>query len=254
MKGVLFAGVAILLIAGDSAAQGRGRGAAASSAKTIQVRVGVHNQDGGPVDDAHLALSGDGSGDFTTAGAGTAILPNLKDGTYRLRVERDGFVTLEREFTIRNGAPAVLDVTLTAAPPLPPPPPPPPAPAPKKALASSGSPVNVSIIEFLDHNFIGGKEPLKESILACTPLETVRLLQLREAIASHSHADADEMLYVVAGEGSARFGDKEIPLKAGTMALVPHATAHTLERRGKNPLVLLSTLAGPACQEAQGTR
>lgn len=254
MRSALLGCLAILLIAGDSHAQQRGRGAVASSAKTTQVRVGVHNQDGAPLDDAHIVMSGDATGDFTTAGAGTAILPNLKDGTYRLHIERAGFITLEREFAVHGGAPAVVDITLNAAPPPPPSPPPPPAPAPKKALASSGEPVNVSIIDFLDHNFIGGRDPMKESILACTPLETVRLLQLRDSIASHSHADADEMLYVVAGEGSVRLGDKEIALKAGTMALVPHATAHTIERHGKNPLMLLSTLAGPACQETVETR
>ena len=198
MKSALYAMFVIFLVsANDATAQGRGRGANASSSRTTQVRVGIHSEDGAAINDARVVLSGDSTGEFTTGGAGTAIVPSLKDGTYRLRIERTGFVTLEREFSLRNGAPMAVDVTLTAAPP-PPPPPPPPA----KVVPSSGAPVNLSIIDFLDHNFIGNRDPLKESILACTPLETVRLLQLRDAIASHSHADTDEMLYVVAGEGS----------------------------------------------------
>lgn len=255
MKSALYAMFVIFLVsANDATAQGRGRGGGASSSKTTQVRVGIHSDDGAAVSDARVVLSGDSSGEFTTGGAGTAILPGLKDGTYRLRIERAGFVTLEREFSLRNGAPMAVDVTLTAAPPPPPPPPPPAAAAPPKAVPSSGSPVNLSIIEFLDHNFIGNKDPLKESILACTPLETVRLLQLRDAIASHSHADTDEMLYVVAGEGSARVADQVVPLKAGTMVVVPHAMAHTIERHGKTPLMVLSTLAGAPCQESVESR
>jgi hypothetical protein len=255
MKSALYAMFVIFLVsANDATAQGRGRGAGASSTRTTQVRVGIHSEDGAPVSDARVALSGDASGEFTTGGAGTAILPSLKDGTYRLRIEGTGFLTLEREFAVRNGTPKAVDVTLTAAPPPSPPPPPPPAAAPPKAVPSSGSPVNLSIIEFLDKNFIGNKDPLKESILACTPLETVRLLQLREAIASHSHADADEMLYIVAGEGSARIADQVVPLKAGTMVVVPHAMAHTLERHGKTPLMVLSTLAGAPCQESVESR
>jgi mannose-6-phosphate isomerase-like protein (cupin superfamily) len=255
MKSGLLAALVILLVSADATAQARGRGANPSSSKVTQVRVGIHGEDGAGLNDVRIVLSGDSSGEFTTGGAGTAILPGLKDGTYRLRVERTGFITIEREFSLRGGAPAVVDITLMAAPPSPPPSPPPaPAPTPAKVVPSSGSPVNVSIIDFLDRNFIGNREPTKESILACTPLETVRLLQLREPVASHSHADADEVLYVVAGEGTARLGDQALPLKAGTMVVVPHAMAHTLERQGKNPLMLLSTLAGAACRESVESR
>src|SRR5438034_1329872 len=80
------------------------------------------------------------------------------------------------------------------------PPPPPPVPPPASAPVASGPAVNVSIPVFLEKNFIG-RDPLKESVLGCTPDATARLLQLREALASHTHAGLDEILYVVAGEG-----------------------------------------------------
>ena len=254
MKPALIASLVGILAAVDVAAQGRGS-ASAKPGRTTQVRVTVKAQDGLAVSDAKLVLSGDEPGEFTTGGAGTAILPNLKDGTYRVRVERDGFITLEREFSLRGGLPAAIDVTLNPEPPAAPPPPPPPPPTPAKAaLAPSGPPVNLSVIDFIERNFIGNKEPLKESILACTPLETVRLLQMRESIASHRHADVDEVLYVVAGEGTARLGNQSVPLKAGTMVVVPHATEHAFERRGKNPLMMLSTLAGAPCHESAESR
>ena len=252
MKSALVAALAVLLMI-DVAAQSRGRGATSSKAPaTTAVRVTVRDQAGDPLADTRLALSGDGAGEFVTGALGTAMLPDLKDGTYRVRVERRGFFTLEREFALRAGAPKAIDVALTPEPPAPPPPPPPPPTAPK-TLPPPGPPVTMSIVDFIDKNFIG-KEPATESVLACASLETVRLLQIRETVASHAHADADEVLYVVAGEGTARLGTQSVNLKPGMLVVAPRASAHAFERRGKNPLMLLSTLAGAACHEATASK
>jgi len=178
----------------------------------------------------------------------------MPDGTFRLRFEHDGFITLEREITIRNGQPQELEVEMSPAPAAPSPPPPAPepaAPAPAVPAAPSGPPVTVSIPEFLDKNFIGGRDPLKESVLGCTAASTTRLLQLREPIAVHSH-DLDEIVYVVAGDGALRLrapsGDETTVVHAGSLTVIPRGVAHAIERRGRNPLILLSTLAGAPCQ------
>jgi hypothetical protein len=215
------------------------------------VRISVRDQDGASLSDVHLLLSGGRTGEFTTGPAGTAVVPNLSDGVYRVRCEREGFITLEREFVLRGGAWNPVDIVLNAAPPSPPPPPPAPEPqAAPPATPAGGPPVTVSIVEFLDRNFIGG-EPFKESILACRPQETVRLLQLREAIARHVHEQADEIVYVVAGEGAVRIGEEATPVRAGSLVLVPNGSGHGFERRGKNPLVVVSTLVGPMCEPAK---
>src|SRR5438876_195424 len=104
MKHVYVALCVLLLSASAGFGQARGRGTGASStAKTpVSVRVTVRDPNGASLDTVRVTLSGDASGDFTTAGAGLVIIPNLKDGTYRLRCERAGFTTLEREFTLRG--------------------------------------------------------------------------------------------------------------------------------------------------------
>jgi quercetin dioxygenase-like cupin family protein len=76
-------------------------------------------------------------------------------------------------------------------------------------------------------------------------------VQTKEPVAEHTHADADEIIYVVAGEGSHRIGGRDLALAAGSFALVPRGTAHTLTRRGSRPLIFLSTLSGPPCQPAK---
>jgi hypothetical protein len=242
-------GVAVM----EPSAQVAGRGPvpkrAAVPPKTTSARVSVKDPQGESVSGVRLLLSGAGTGEFTTGAAGTAIIPNLADGLYRVRCERDGFITLEREFIVHAATYSPIDIVLNAAPP-PPPPPPKPEPPPPAAIAPGGPSITVSIPDFVDKNFIG-REPFKESILACKPLETVRLLQMREAVARHVHDRLDEVVYVVAGEGAVRIGEETVPVRAGSLVVVPHGSAHGFERRGKNPLIVVSTLVGSACESTK---
>jgi quercetin dioxygenase-like cupin family protein len=211
----------------------------------------VRNEQGAPLDDARVVLVGVEGAEFTTGAAGTAIVPNLTPGTYRIRVERKGYISLDREFIVGTAIMTPVDVVLNEAP-APPAPAPPPEPAPKP-LGPAGAPVLLSVPDFLDKNFIG-REQLKESVLACNVAETVRLLQLKEGLASHVHDNADEILYVVAGDGAVRLGEDTTVIRAGSLAVVPHGVAHAIERRGKNPLILLSTLSGMPCPSGATTK
>jgi mannose-6-phosphate isomerase-like protein (cupin superfamily) len=219
---------------------------------TPVAQIVVRDNSGTGLEGVKIAVTGPTSLQATTdaKGVSTATLP---PGTYRFRFERADFVTLERDVTVRAGQPTEVAVALNLAPPPPapvalPPPPPPPPPAPK-AAAPSGPPSSLSILQFLEKNYIG-RDPLKESVLGCTGAATTRLLQLRDSLASHTHAESDEIIYVVAGEGMARVGDQMMPLAPGTLTVIPRGLAHATERRGKSPLILLSTLAGAPCPSA----
>src|SRR2546425_1106326 len=121
------------------------------------------------------------------------------------------------------------------------------------AVPQSGPFVAMSIPDFLDRNFIG-REPVRESTLACTPQETVRLLQMREGMATHVHDRVDEIIYVVAGEGTLRLGNDTVSLRAASLVVVPHGRGHAFERRGRKPLIVVSTLAGAACEPDRNAR
>jgi mannose-6-phosphate isomerase-like protein (cupin superfamily) len=216
----------------------------AASATVIVVR----DQSGTPVQGVRLVVSGTANSEATTDASGTASLSAMRDGAYRLRFEHDGFITLERELTLRAGQRSPIEIVLNMAPPKPTPPPEPtPTPAPREQ--PSGPPVNVSIPAFLDKNSIG-RDPLKESVLGCTGDATTRVLQIRDALAVHTHAALDEIIYVVAGDGTVRLGPQSTPISAGSLTVVPRGVAHALERRGKNPLTVLSVLAGAPCRAA----
>jgi len=174
------------------------------------------------------------------------VIANMRAGAYRLRFVRDGFTTLDRDITVRAGEPLVVDVALSAAV-APKAAEPPPATAPvagaNKPLGPAGEPKLIPIPTFIEKNFIG-REGQKDSPLGCTSTGTATLIQLREALLNQTHEDADEWIYVVAGEGALRLGTADQHLQAGTFALIPHTAAHGLLPSGRNPLIFISFLSG----------
>ena len=72
-------------------------------------------------------------------------------------------------------------------------------------------------------------------------------MQINEPVTEHTHADADEFVYVIAGQGTARLGDRQEPLSAGVFMMIPRGAAHAFTAAAKKPLVLISTRAGEQC-------
>jgi mannose-6-phosphate isomerase-like protein (cupin superfamily) len=219
---------------------------AARRSKPKTTEISVRDVSGTALEGVHITVSGPARAEAATDAQGVATV-TLADGQYRFRFEHEGFYTLERDVTIRNIRPVEIIVALSRAPqPKPPEPAPAPEPPPAPAPVPAGPPVTVSIPTFLDENFIG-RDPLKESVLSCMPDAMTRVLQLRDAVARHTHADLDEVIYVVAGDGAIRLGANAVTISPGSMTAIPRGTPHGIERRGRTPLVLLSTLAGAPC-------
>ncbi len=217
---------------------------------TPPTQVIVRTNSGNAVEGVRVTVSG-GTGQQTQTDAKGMSAVTLPAGSYRFRFEHEGFITLERDVTVRAGQPTevavALDMAFTPPPPPPAPEPPPPPPAPKPV--AGGPPTNLSIPQFLEKNYIG-RDPLKESVVGCTATATTRILQLRDSLASHTHDDLDETLYVVAGEGVIRVKGEMMTISPGSLAVIPRGQPHSTERSGRNPLILLSTLTGAPCQSA----
>lgn len=183
-----------------------------------------------------------------TDAEGMVTLRNMLPGTYRVRFEHERFVTFEREVAIQANKPMSINVALNAAPPPPETPAPDTAPA-APTLPAAGPPTSVNLIDLIERNFVGNAPSLTSSV-GCAPSATANLLQLRDPLAQHVHADADELVYVLGGEGTHKVGGKDIPLQAGVLAMVPRGTAHSFTRRGSRPLIFLSVLSGQPCSAA----
>jgi mannose-6-phosphate isomerase-like protein (cupin superfamily) len=205
---------------------------------------------GAPLASTQVRTSGPVDREGVTAADGSLRLVNMRPGNYRLRFTREGSITLERDLTMRAGESLTVNASLSPSP-VPPKAPEPEKPAvPEpvvKALPPPGDPRVTPVPLFLEKNFIGGREGRKDSSLGCTGTGTATLHQLREAWLSHLHEDADEWIYVVAGEGTLRIGTADQRVQAGTFSLVPYTMVHALLPQGRNPLIVISVLSGPPC-------
>jgi quercetin dioxygenase-like cupin family protein len=213
--------------------------------------VQVTNLEGKTLPDVWVKASGPVDREGPTDSSGMVTFNNLSAGAYRLRFEHDKFVTLERDVTVVAGKPLRLAVSLNAAPPPPPPPPkpePPPAPAVALPPTDGYTPAVVSVQAWIESNFIG-RAPSKSRNAGCTGATTSTMVQTNESISEHTHADTDETIYVVAGEGTFRVPGRESPLAASSFVSIPRGTPHSITRKGSRPLMYVSTLAGVPCTE-----
>jgi mannose-6-phosphate isomerase-like protein (cupin superfamily) len=241
---LLVAIAVIFAIGAGASTQRRGGGGSATLA------ISVTDPAGTPVSNALVTLQGAAARSARTE-RGRIAFEKLPAGVYRLRFESDAFITLERDIVARGSAPIDVKVTMTPAPPVKPVPcvetraPAPPAPAPPVA-----TPMAIDVPDFIEKNHVG-RDPSKISAITCTPGGSASLIQVREPMPEQTHADADEFIYVIAGTGSVRIGDRAEPLQSGVLALVPRTMPHVITARGRGPLYVLSIRAGEKCGAAQ---
>jgi hypothetical protein len=237
------------LLHSATASAGVQRGGAAPAAPTTAT-VTVTDLSGAPIADVHVNLIGALDRSGSTQTNGTVRFDGLRPGTYRLKFTKEGFVQFEREIEVRAGQPAPTpSVALSPAPPPPPPPvivPPPPIEVPAP-LPPPGKPLTLSVLEFAERNFIGSSQPQKISPIGCSGLVSTVLWQVREPWTDRVHEKSDAMLYVVGGDGTLRLDGRDVTVQAGGFASVPRGTTYSLTRRGRNPLIVLATLAGEPC-------
>jgi len=222
------------------AAQRRGAGAGGS----VTFAVSVVDPSGAPVPDAKVTMTGPAERTGRTE-AGRLVFENLPAGTYRFRFERDGFIAFEKELAARGSAPIEVKVTLTPAPP-PPKPLAPVAPPPQAPPGIDAKPVVLDMPAFIEKNYVG-RASGKTTPLGCSTYGSSTLIQINDAIASHAHANADEFVYVIAGQGSVTLGTRQESLGPGVYLLIPRAMAHAFTAGPKKPLVMISTRAGDSC-------
>jgi mannose-6-phosphate isomerase-like protein (cupin superfamily) len=117
---------------------------------------------------------------------------------------------------------------------------------PLKERPVQGKFVVLDMPAFIEKNYVG-RAAGKSTQLACGAGGTATLLQINEPIAQHAHADADEFIYVIAGQGTAHVADRDESLGAGVFLMIPRGAAHMITAGPKRPLVFISTRAGEKC-------
>jgi hypothetical protein len=213
----------------------------------------VTDMKGSTIPDVHVEVMGPTARMGETNGSGQINFPGLQTGTYRLRFTGDEVTPFEREVTLRAGQIADVDVTLNPAPPPKvisvPAEPAPAAPAPAaNNMGPAGQPHTLSIVDLLEKEFIG-RQPRRESLLACSGRLRTTMIQLNDPQPERLYADEEATYYVLAGEGTLRLNGRETRLETNGFVSVPRGTTHSFARRGNRPFVLLATLSGEPCEQ-----
>jgi hypothetical protein len=230
---------------------------------TATVNVVVTDRHGKPLPAARVMVNGGTEREGNTNKAGRVSFTNLEAGSYTLRVERDKFITFEKDFDVRGQRGAIpvfaalspvaslparaSKATASTRPWV--------APAssrsahtPVSLVGENGTPQIVSIPDLVEKN-LSGQRLAKESPIGCSGLTAARLIQVTDPIAALD-AGAEEMLYVVAGEATLTIGERTDTVKSGWFSIIPRGVAYTLVRKGRNPVILLSVLGSQPCKSA----
>jgi mannose-6-phosphate isomerase-like protein (cupin superfamily) len=211
----------------------------------------VTDPGGRPWEGVRVSAVGAVTREATSDRDGVARLNALRAGTYRVRFESPEVVTFEREIAIKAGPTAEFEVTLNAAPqgttPAASGAPTPPvqlvqAPGPQAPVAWF-APMAASLPDWIERHYIGRLEPSAEGLVGEAAGATASVLQVRDPLPARARSDADQFFYVIAGDGTARVGDRQETITAGWLVVVPRGTSVSFERRGRNPLILLAVVA-----------
>jgi len=221
---------------------------AAPATATATLTVNITDGGGLPLQGVDVRASGALDREGVSLATGFVRFLNLRGGDYRLRFAHPKFVLLERDVTMRPGVSQTIDVRLSPAPEGEAPAEPAPAP-PSANTAPPGEPASVAIPDFIEKNFIGGRDPLKENPLGCTASAKTTLVQVNNTLPERALADADEAILVVYGEGTVRLGNRDVSVssKALSLVVIPRGTVRGITRKGRNPLIFVSVLSGPPC-------
>jgi hypothetical protein len=223
----------------------------ATTGATTTAQLFITDSSGAPIEGVTVNVIGPVDREVQSAASGPTRIPGLRAGTYRVRFSHERYITFEKELVWRAGTAAPeVSVSLNAAPEPPAPATPPPAPKPEPApmkLPPPGTPKTMPLIDFIEKNLISGKEPQKENLIGCSGVGQALLWQVRDPWTGRQHESADVTVYVIAGEGTLRLGDRDVSVTNGSFAVVPRGTTYGFSRRGRNPLIVLAVLAGAPC-------
>jgi hypothetical protein len=223
-----------------------------SSSASTTALLFITDPGGRPIEGVTVTVTGPVDREVKSPSSGATRIEGLRAGTYRVRFTRDGFVTFEKEIAWRAGTAAPeMSITLNAAPATAAPAPPAPTPAKPDPSTSKlpppGDPKTMSLLDFIEKNFISGREPQKEDLIGCSGVGQTMLWQIRDPWTGREHESADATIYVVAGDGTLRLGERDVQITNGSFAVVPRGTTYGFTRRGRNPLIVLAILSGAPC-------
>lgn len=216
-----------------------------ASPSRLSLTVFVTDPTGAPQAGVKVTADGPVPREGTTSREGSITLQGLRPGTYRLRFEADRFITFEKELVLK-GASEEIEVTMTRAAPPPKPVEPPPAPKPAPSALTVPPPdPNATVTVLSIPDYIEKNKIAAEGSQVAGSGDGVAFVLEVDKSKDRSHADVDEYLYIIAGQGTLRSKGRDQSLDAGMLILVPRGVGYTIAPRGRRAMYALSVLTGP---------
>jgi len=149
-----------------------------AAASAVTVTFTVSEPGGAPIGGVKVTSSMEGSDkDTMTTAGGIARFLSVKPGDYRVRFDRDNYVSLERDIVVKGTA---LDIPITLTPAPAAAAPQAPAPSAPVSAAPAGDARALSIVDFLESNRLNGHDPVRNDQLGCTASAKTSLIQVRD--------------------------------------------------------------------------
>ena len=112
-----------------------------------------------------------------------------------------------------------------------------------------GQPLVTSVVDLVDKAFLSGSR--KEALLSCSTNTRTTLVQLSDDQPMRLYDKAEVTYYVLGGEGTIKLGSREVGIKQDSFVSVPRGTAHSIEHKGRRPLILVTQLSGEPCEQGK---
>lgn len=119
-------------------------------------------------------------------------------------------------------------------------------------LAQEGPPPPEKTSAFKGNLFeLQNQQPLPyEDNISSIPLSKNKttsavLIQVREGVKSHYHAQHDEIVYILSGKGIMTVGPEKRVIQAGDFIVIPRGTVHSVINKSAQPLTAVSIMSPP---------
>lgn len=225
----------------------------AAVGRPVNVTVSVTDGRGLGVADTHVTLSGPVTREGATVADGSFRALGLKPGEYRFRFERERYITLERDVTVRNGQPTEVDVMLSRALEAPKPEPPSPAPPPPAAGRTSAPlpAATFDVTAYLEKDYLKSG-PNRVKSISCSDTDAVTLVQTTTSYAAAA-GKRQLVAVAIAGQGRVSAGGRSsvIDSRSGTTLVIPENTGFEATREGKGTLIFVLVTVGEGCRAGE---
>jgi mannose-6-phosphate isomerase-like protein (cupin superfamily) len=107
------------------------------------------------------------------------------------------------------------------------------------------SPFKGNLFELQQQQPLAYDENISSIPLSKNATTSTSLIQVREGVKTHYHAQHDEVVYILSGKGVMTVGSERKVIQAGDLIVIKRGTTHSVVNKSPQPLTALSVMSPP---------